>query len=122
MMTREFLTYALVGFLASIIYGLVLWGSTGLIGSNLGAVLIAQIAALAFHFVVNANVTFRSLKITRQILRRYVAYQLAINLALAGLSLFLLQLGLIHPLIIGIVSTGLIGVAGFLLAKFWVFA
>jgi len=121
-MTREFLTYALVGFLASIIYGLVLWGSTYLIGSNLGAVLIAQIAALAFHFVVNANVTFRSLKITRKIMRRYVAYQLAINLALAGLSLLLLQLGLIHPLIVGIASTGLIGVAGFFLAKFWVFA
>lgn len=51
-----------------------------------------------------------------------MAYQLAINLAMAGSSLFLLQLGIFHPVVVGLVSTGLIGVVGFLLAKFWVFA
>lgn len=122
MMMRKFLTYAMVGFLAAIVYGLALWGSTDLVGSNFGAVLIAQIVAIAFHFVVNASVTFRSSKITRQILGRYVAYQLAINLAMAGSSLFFLQLGIFHPVVVGLVSTGLIGVVGFLLAKFWVFA
>ena len=121
-MTRTFLTYALVGFLASIHYGLVLWGSTELGGSNQGGVLVAQIAALAFHFVVNVRVTFQWSKVTRQLVRRYVAYQLVINLALAGTGFFLLNLGIIHPFLTGIVSTGFIGVAGFFLAKFWVFA
>ena len=121
-MRWQFLFFAALGFLASIIYWLELWGTNELIGPSLGAILIARTVALIFPFVINTSVTFRSVKTTRQIMRRYVADQLAINLTLAGLTLFLLQLEIIHPITAGIFSNGLIGVAEFFLAKFWVIA
>jgi putative flippase GtrA len=118
---REFFLYALTGVSAALVYGFALWGATLVLAQGIYAIVLAQSFALTFHLVVNARVTFRGVSITRPLLVRYLIFQICTNLTLFFISSLFLSTHGLHPLIVGIVSTAIVGVFGFFVARLWVF-
>ena len=118
---RTFTLYALTGVLSALVYGFVLWGATSVWNKGLFAILLAQFLALVFHLIVNAKLTFGGVKITGPLVARYVVFQLGINITMAFISSFLLNDWAVHPLLAGIISTGIVGVFTFFIARLWVF-
>jgi putative flippase GtrA len=121
---KQIAAYLVVGTLAAALYYLLIYVLYGLLTIHyLVSVSIAYAVAVAFHFLMNRNVTFGSRDVNpRRQGVRYVAlaaFNYALNVTVVFVAVDLLALNVYVSSALGIIATM---VVGFLGMKHWVFS